>query len=134
MSQKYIHNSFIIKYLSVSLIIILISGTVLFLFFLHEREIYTGLASFYGEKFQGRKTASGEIYDMYKLTAASLTLPLGTRVRVTNLENNRHVIVRINDRGPYKKGRIIDLSYNAAKKLNMLKKGVSRVRIKVLKK
>ena len=74
-----------------------------------------GVASWYGKKFHGNPTASGEIYDMYQLTAAHKTLPLGTYAMVTNLENNRSVEVKINDRGPFVKGRIIDLSYAAAK-------------------
>ncbi len=91
--------------------------------------VEVGYASWYGPGFHGRKTASGEIYDMYKLTAAHKTLPLGTYVKVINLENGRSVIVKINDRGPFVKGRVIDLSYAAAKKLGMLKKGVAKVKI-----
>lgn len=93
-----------------------------------------GYASYYGADFHGRKTASGEAYNMYKLTAAHRSLPLGSRVRVINLENGRRVEVRINDRGPYVRGRIIDLSRQAAKKLGMLKKGIARVRLEVLDK
>jgi len=93
-----------------------------------------GYASYYGAGFHGRKTASGEIYNMHKLTAAHRTLPLGSRVRVINLDNGRRVEVRINDRGPYVRGRIIDLSPQAAMKLGMLKKGVARVRLEVFDK
>ncbi len=93
----------------------------------------TGIASWYGSDFHGRPTASGEIYNMYAMTAAHKTLPLGTYVKVTNLENGRSVIVKINDRGPFVKGRIIDLTYAAAKKLGMAKKGIARVRITVVK-
>jgi rare lipoprotein A len=75
-----------------------------------------GVASWYGEKFHGNPTASGEIYDMYQLTAAHKTLPLGTYVMVTNTENNRSVQVKVNDRGPFVKGRLIDLSYAAARR------------------
>lgn len=82
----------------------------------------TGLASWYGKKFHGRNTSSGERYDMFKLTAAHKHLPLPTYVRVTNLANERSVVVKINDRGPFKHGRIIDLSYAAAAKLGMLGK------------
>ncbi len=89
-----------------------------------------GTASFYGKEFHGRKTASGEIFDMYKLTAAHKTLPFGSRVRVTNLENGRSVVVRINDRGPFKKGRIIDLSFEAARRIGMA--GTANVRLAVL--
>jgi rare lipoprotein A len=90
-----------------------------------------GLASFYGKKFHGRKTASGERFNMYAMTAAHKRLPFGTLVRVTHLKNGRSVAVRINDRGPFVRGRIIDLSYGAAKKLGMVSKGVARVRIRV---
>ncbi len=89
----------------------------------------TGEASWYGPGFNGRRTASGQIYDMDKMTAAQKTLPLGSRVRVTDLSNGRHVDVRINDRGPFHGNRIIDLSYAAAKKLHMVKNGRARVRI-----
>ncbi|MFB0506141.1 MAG: septal ring lytic transglycosylase RlpA family protein [Thermodesulfobacteriota bacterium] len=92
-----------------------------------------GVASWYGKKFHGNPTASGEIYDMYHLTAAHRTLPLGTYVMVTNLENNRSVEVKINDRGPFVKGRIIDLSYAAARSIDMVEKGTARVRVAVLK-
>lgn len=91
-----------------------------------------GTASWYGEYFEGKPTASGEPYNMYDLTAAHMTLPLGTLVKVTNLRNRRSVIVRINDRGPIVPGRIIDLSYNAACVLKFDRKGVQRVRIDVL--
>jgi rare lipoprotein A len=89
-----------------------------------------GRASYYGKKFQGRRTASGERYDMRALTAAHPRLPFGTVVTVTNMKNGRSVKVRINDRGPFIKGRIIDLSYAAARKLAMLSKGVARVRVR----
>jgi rare lipoprotein A len=91
-----------------------------------------GLASYYSRKFQGRRTASGERYDMYALTAAHPVLGFGSRVEVTNLKNGRKVRVRINDRGPFKKGRIIDLSYAAAKKIGMLTRGLVKVRIRVV--
>ena len=92
-----------------------------------------GVASWYGEKFHGNPTASGEIYDMYQLTAAHKTLSLGTYVMVTNTENNRSVEVKINDRGPFVKGRVIDLSYAAARSIDMVEKGTARVRVVVLK-
>lgn len=91
-----------------------------------------GTASWYGEFFEGKPTASGEPYNMYDLTAAHMTLPLGTFVRVTNLRNRRSVVVRINDRGPVVPGRIIDLSYNAAKVLKFQQKGLQRVRLDVV--
>jgi rare lipoprotein A len=92
--------------------------------------VQVGTASWYGKPHHGRKTASGEIYDMYALTAAHPSWPLGTRVRVTNLENGRMVDVRINDRGPVVRGRIIDLSYAAAVALNAVSDGTFRVRIR----
>lgn len=89
----------------------------------------TGLASWYGDEWQGRPTASGKPFDNRKLTAAHRTLPLNTRVRVTNLESGRSVEVTITDRGPYADGRVIDLSKAAAKKLGMVKAGLVPVRI-----
>ena len=91
-----------------------------------------GTASWYGEDFVGKPTASGEPYDMYDLTAAHPKLPLGTLVRVTNLRNHRSVVVRINDRGPVVPGRIIDLSYSAAKVLRFRVQGIQRVRLDVI--
>ena len=90
-----------------------------------------GLASWYGKKFHGRPTASGERFDMHKVSAAHRTLPLGSVVKVTNLNNGRTLKVRINDRGPFVDGRIIDLSYKAAKKLGMVEAGVVRVKLVV---
>ncbi|WP_180901884.1 septal ring lytic transglycosylase RlpA family protein [Martelella soudanensis] len=89
----------------------------------------TGLASWYGPKFNGGRTASGEIYDMYHLSAAHKTLPLPSYVRVTNLDNDSSVIVRVNDRGPFVSGRIIDLSKKAAEMLKMTGAGVANVRV-----
>jgi len=94
---------------------------------------YVGKASFYGTKFHGRTTANGEQFSMHKMTAAHKTLPFGTLVRVTNLSNGLSVIVRINDRGPYKKRRVIDLSFAAAKKIDMVANGIANVRIDVLR-
>jgi len=91
-----------------------------------------GIASWYGQEFQGRPTASGERFDMHALTAAHRTLPFGARVQVTNLENGKSVVVRINDRGPNQKGRLIDLSYAAAKQLDLIGTGTAKVRIQVL--
>ena len=88
-----------------------------------------GTASWYGQPFHGRTTASGEAFDMYELTAAHPNLPFGTRVRVVRMDDRRSVVVRINDRGPFTKGRIIDLSYAAAKKIGMLEDGIARVRL-----
>lgn len=92
----------------------------------------TVLASWYGPGFDGNYTANGEIYDQEALTAAHRTLPFGTRVRVTNLTNDRRVIVRINDRGPFVSGRDIDLSHGAAQALGMEQQGIARVRLEVL--
>ena len=91
-----------------------------------------GLASWYGKKFHGRKTANGERYNMYGLSAAHKTLPLGTWVRVENLDNGKTMDVRINDRGPFVRGRIIDLSYGAAKKLGVLGPGTAPVKVVAL--
>ncbi|GAB4298147.1 MAG: hypothetical protein Kow0098_23150 [Ignavibacteriaceae bacterium] len=96
-------------------------------------EIVTGVASFYAEEFNGRKTASGELYDMNDLTAAHINYPFNTIVRVTNLKNNLSVEVRINDRMPNFKGRIIDLSLGAAKRIDMVDDGLAQVKIEVLK-
>jgi rare lipoprotein A len=90
-----------------------------------------GLASWYGAFHQGLLTASGETYDMGRLTAAHRTLPLGTRLRVTNLDNGRIVRVRVNDRGPYVPGRIVDLSCAAARLLDMVDRGIALVRLEV---
>jgi len=89
----------------------------------------TGIASWYGKKFHGHLTSNGEIYDMYAMTAANKNLPLPSYVKVTNLTNNKSVIVRVNDRGPFHQNRIIDLSYSAAYKLDMLKTGTAKVTI-----
>jgi len=91
-----------------------------------------GVASYYGKEHHGKKTAKGEIFHMYKLTAAHRSLPFGSQVKVTNLSNQRSVIVRINDRGPYYQGRIIDLSLAAAERLEMVKSGITKVKLEVL--
>lgn len=89
----------------------------------------TGIASWYGKKFHGHLTSNGEIYDMYAMSAAHKNLPLPTYLKVSNLANNKSVIVRVNDRGPFHQNRIIDLSYSAAYKLDMLKTGTAKVKI-----
>ena len=94
--------------------------------------IGTGLASWYGAKHQGKRTASGEIFDQNKFTAAHRTLPWGSIVKVTNLDNGKSVEVRINDRGPFKKGRVIDVSRTAARALGMVQSGVSPVQMELL--
>ena len=91
-----------------------------------------GISSFYAEDFHGKLTANGEVYDMYGLTAAHKTLPLNTVARVTNLENGKSLILRINDRGPYIQGRMLDCSYGAAKKLVFIKQGKTKVQVDVI--
>ncbi len=110
--------------------LVLLSCTCLFLFSscapkLHQR----GGASYYGDEFKGRRTASGEKFRQSKLTAAHKTLPFGTKVKVKNLKNGKTVKVRINDRGPFVSGRIIDLSKKAARRLGMVQSGVANVEI-----
>lgn len=92
----------------------------------------SGLASYYGKKFHGQKTASGEVFDMHSFTAAHKKLPFNSLVKVTNLRNQKTVTVRINDRGPYSKNRIIDLSRAAAEKIGMLQRGLDKVKIEVI--
>jgi rare lipoprotein A len=92
----------------------------------------TGRASWYGTKFHGNLTSSGEPYDMYKMTAAHKSLPLPSYVSVTNLENDKQVIVKVNDRGPFVEGRIIDLSYAAAQKLEIVRNGTAKVSVKII--
>ncbi len=96
--------------------------------------VQLGEASWYGGEFHGRKTANGEVYDMHKKSAAHKILPFNTYVKVLNLSNNKYTIVRINDRGPFKKGRIIDLSYAAAKEIDLVGPGVANVKIIALRK
>ncbi|MGL6175792.1 MAG: septal ring lytic transglycosylase RlpA family protein, partial [Vibrionaceae bacterium] len=94
----------------------------------------SGLASWYGPRYHGRTTASGEKFDMHALTAAHRTLPFGAKVKITNVKNNQHVIVKINDRGPYSGKRIIDVSHAAAKQLGMLRSGLANVSITIVDK
>ena len=91
-----------------------------------------GVASYYADEFNGRTTANGEVYDMDGLTAAHRTLPFGTKVRVTNIDTGRSVVVRINDRGPFKDDRVIDLSLGAAKQLGLIALGTGRVVLQIL--
>ncbi len=91
-----------------------------------------GIASYYGQKFHGHKTSNGEVYDMYGMSAAHKSLPLPSFVEVTNLSNGKKAVVRVNDRGPFHKGRIIDLSYSAAYKLGFADKGTANVSVRVL--
>src|SRR2546428_10682069 len=94
-----------------------------------DTDAKVGYASFYAHRFHGRATAYGETYDEKALTAAHPSLPLGTRIRVTNLANGRSVVLRINDRGPWAKNRLIDVSYAAAQELRFVREGLARVRI-----
>ena len=92
----------------------------------------SGIASWYGYPYHGRFAASGELYDMEELTAAHPTLPFGTRLRVTDVASGRSVTVRVNDRGPYVQGRVVDVSYSAADALGMVGKGVAKVKLDVV--
>ena len=92
-----------------------------------------GIASYYGKKFHKKRTANGEIFNMYKVSAAHKSYPLGTKVRVTNLKNGKSIKLVVNDRGPFVKGRIIDLSYKAARKLDFVNQGTTKVRIDVIR-
>lgn len=121
----------VLLFISLSL---LLAGCVRVKYFPEAKgDVERGMASWYGPDFQGKPTSSKEIYDMFDMTAAHQTLPFGTYVMVTNLNNNKAVTVRINDRGPFVKERIIDLSYAAAKVLDMVGPGVAPVSVEVLK-
>ena len=91
-----------------------------------------GVASYYADDYNGKQTSNGEVFNMNDLTAAHRTFPFGTKVRVTNLENKKSVVVRVNDRGPFKEGRIIDLSLAAAKELDLIRLGTAKVKLEVL--
>lgn len=95
-------------------------------------KVFYGRASYYGAKFHGRLTSNGETFDMTKMTCAHRYLPFNTELKVTNLRNNRSVVVRVNDRGPFKAARILDLSKGAAEELDMLEEGVADVKIEVI--
>ena len=97
-----------------------------------NKKEYKGVSSWYGKDFHGNLTANGEVYDMYGITAAHKEFPLNTWARVTNLDNDKSIILRINDRGPYVDGRILDCSYVAAKKLDFLDKGTANVAIQII--
>lgn len=113
----------------VFILILLIAYASIAAYTVSDPYVQVGTASWYGEFFRGRKTANGERFDPTGLTAAHRTLPLGTVVEVTNLENGKTVVVRINDRGPYVKGRIIDLSRAAAREIGMIRKGITQVKV-----
>jgi rare lipoprotein A len=117
--------------MTTKLILILMAFFPLYLFGQHSGTV-VGKASYYSDVFQNHKTANGERYHKDSLTAAHLKYPFGTYIRVTNLQNNKSVVVRINDRGPVKRTRILDLSKAAAKELNMLKSGIAKVKVEVV--
>jgi len=98
----------------------------------NDEELEIGIASWYGQEFQGNTTASGEFYDLNGLTAAHRTLPFGTTIRVTNLANNKNILLRVNDRGPHIGRRLIDVSWAAAKRLGFVHSGLTRVRVQVV--
>ncbi len=98
----------------------------------NKAEYISGISSYYGKKFHGRKTANGEVFNMYDLTAAHKTLPFGTIIEVENISNNKKVTVRINDRGPFVRNRILDLSYAAAKKIGMIQSGTAKISGKII--
>ena len=102
------------------------------LYVMPQEKAEIGVASWYGQEFQGNETASGEIYDLNRLTAAHQTLPFGTTIRVTNLENKKNVLLRINDRGPHIGRRLLDVSWAAAKRLGFVHSGITRVRVEVV--
>ena len=95
--------------------------------------VQIGISSYYGKEFHKKRTASGQIFDMHKISAAHKTLPLGRKIRVTNLKNGRSLTMTIIDRGPFVKGRILDVSYKAARKLSFVNEGTTKVRIDVLR-
>ena len=97
-----------------------------------DQTVYEGVASYYGPKFHGNLTANGEVFDMYGITAAHKEIPFNTVARVTNLDNGKSLILRINDRGPYIDGRMLDCSYGAAKKLDFIDSGTANVKVEVI--
>jgi len=99
----------------------------------YNGQVLTGMSSYYGKKFHGRKTSNGDVFDMYKLTAAHRYLPFNTILEVTNLANGRSVRVRVNDRGPFVGNRILDLSYAAARKIGLTAVGVGKVKIRIIR-
>jgi rare lipoprotein A len=98
----------------------------------HPGLVQTGIASYYHDSLHGNRTASGQVYDKNKMSAAHKTLPLGSRVRVTDKRTGKSIVVRVNDRGPFVKGRVIDLSRRAAKELGMIRRGITPVKVEVL--
>ena len=113
-------------------VLLIVAIAALIIFFFYNEHKLEGIASWYGKPFHGRLTANGEVYNMYGNSAAHKTLPFGTIVKVTRPDTQKSVLVHINDRGPFIKGRIIDLSYGAAKKLGIVEIGVIKVELEVL--
>jgi len=120
------------KHLTLALVALLLAAPLTALAKLDDDFSQKGVASYYADSFHGRRTASGETYDKRDLSAAHKYLPLGARVRVTRLSSGKSVVVTINDRGPFVKGRIIDLSRRAARELGILRSGLAKVRVDVL--
>jgi rare lipoprotein A len=120
------------KILTAAMVAILISLPMSASARVKEGHTQSGVASYYHDSLHGRKTASGEVYNKRAVSAAHKSLPLGTKVRVTKLSNGKSIVVRINDRGPFVKGRIIDLSRSAAKKLGIINSGIAKVKVEVL--
>ena len=102
--------------------------------YVFTKQKFSGRSSWYGPRFHGRKTASGERYNMYQLTAAHRSLPFGTLLQITNVTNDKKIIVKVNDRGPFISGRVLDLSYAAAQKLGFVNAGTAEIKARVLKK
>lgn len=100
--------------------------------FAGKEQSFSGICSYYGKKFHGKKTANGETFDMYGFTAAHPDLPFGTKLEIKNLSNNKKVIVRVNDRGPFVKGRILDLSYAAADAIGMISAGTAEIEAQII--
>ncbi len=126
---KFKHMKSAVSTVYLSLLLIIISSFTIPVPINRAVSVQTGVASYYADFHQGKKTANGEIYQHEKLTAAHRSLPFGTEVTVTNLSNGKSVTVRINDRGPFVKGRLIDLSKKAAKEIGLIKAGIAKVKI-----
>jgi rare lipoprotein A len=118
---------------SITLLLVLFTATLsLPVFAARPGDVQTGIASYYHDSLHGNKTASGQVYDKTRMSAAHKTLPLGSKVRVTDMRTGKAITVRVNDRGPFVKGRIIDLSRRAARELGMIQRGVAKVKMEVV--
>jgi len=120
------------KFLSPTLVAALLALLSFPAFASHPGAVQTGIASYYHDSLHGNRTASGQIYDKSKMSAAHKSLPLGSRVRVTDTRTGKSIVVRVNDRGPFIKGRVIDLSRRAAQKLGIIRRGITPVKVEVL--